>query len=307
MVRKLFLWSIGMTLLGGCGYYGGDTPEKSTTNQYVGLTTPARITSANAKTLSENAYSTDRIVASATRVGKATTDVSSSPCLLQSFSSTLQGSVMSSLLRSSASNKIVASAIQQNISGSRGSLSYKADLDLKTGNFAGTLTFDQYQNTNTSAAITGTTDYSGHLEPTTSRFTTLNMRMNSLNATIAGGKSYTVSGTISFSNANLNDVSIASVVLTNNSTGSTHWFKDYQMTHTGNTLTIKGTYYEPTEGYVSMSTITPLSVAAADAAPLSGKLLLTGSDNTKARVTYTNSIQTVEADTAGSGTYTVIP
>lgn len=314
MVRKLIVCVIGVVFMAGCSggdgsstARGGDSGSTITqTGQYNGLTTPALFTVTNAKALSSDAYTTNRVVATATGVGKITTISGATPCLLQGITSTLKERVTSTLLRSSSSNKIVALTIKDTITGMSGSITYQTELDQTTGNFTGKITFTEYQDTASSATITGTTDFTGNLNTATSIFTSLNMQMNSLLG-ILGGTSFTLNGTISFSGGKLNVVSIASVVLTNNSTGNAYWFKDYAFTYSGNMVTISGTYYDPSEGYVVVTTITPLTAASADAIPLSGELLFTGTNKTAVRLTFTDSGQTVEVDTAGNSIFTIVP
>ncbi len=196
MVRKLIVCVIGVVFMAGCSggdgsstARGGDSGSTITqTGQYNGLTTPALFTVTNAKALSSDAYTTNRVVATATGVGKITTISGATPCLLQGITSTLKERVTSTLLRSSSSNKIVALTIKDTITGMSGSITYQTELDQTTGNFTGKITFTEYQDTASSATITGTTDFTGNLNTATSIFTSLNMQMNSLLGTLSDWK-----------------------------------------------------------------------------------------------------------------------
>ena len=105
----------------------------------------------------------------------------------------------------------------------------------------------------------------------------------------------------------LSETVTMSMLITNNTTGRTYWLKDYLLNLSGDMLTISGTYYHPTHGYVVMSTITPLTVTGIDATPTSGELLFAGSNGTKARLTFTSVGYTIEVDAAGSGTFVTLP
>jgi hypothetical protein len=123
-----------------------------------------------------------------------------------------------------------------------------------------------------------------------------------------------MTGSEAYSNSGTEETVTMSAVVTDNVSGRTYWEKDYNLTFSGDSLTLSGTHYDPVYGYVVFSTITPITVTAIDATPTSGQLLFSGSNGTKVRLTFFSGGRnsgggspTVEADTTGDGTYVVIP
>lgn len=125
-----------------------------------------------------------------------------------------------------------------------------------------------------------------------------------------GGNSYTAGGNISLSQADGTKNVKISLVMKNGSTGKTYWIKDYAYSITSGspqTLTITGTYYDHDYGYVTISTLTPLQVTSLNTWPTAGVLLFSGSNGSKARMTFTFSGYTVEVDTNGNGSFITVP
>src|SRR6185369_7099594 len=187
-----------------------------------------------------------------------------------------------------------------------GSASYSITYDQKSGSFNGLVTFSQYAETSTSATLSGPVSFSGVYNQATGSFTSMNMSMSSLTG-IDGGESFTLSGNMSTSTGGATETMAMSVVIADNVSGRTYWMKDFTFALTGGSLSVTGTYYNPDDGYVVISTVTPLAVTDFEATPTSGRLLFSGSNGTKARLTFTSSGSTVEADTIGNGTYVVVP
>ena len=112
---------------------------------------------------------------------------------------------------------------------------------------------------------------------------------------------------MSFSNTGYTKSLIMSVVLLDSADNRTYWLKDYTATLAGDTMSISGTYYDHDHGYVVISTVTPLTVSEYSSTPTAGQLLFTGSNGTKARLTYTSSGYILEVDAGGNDTYVVVP
>ena len=98
----------------------------------------------------------------------------------------------------------------------------------------------------------------------------------------------------------------------NSATGKVHWTNNVVFnitttingTVTSRDVTVTGRFYDSDNGYVDITTPTPLHFVGMDTSPSSGVLLLTGANNTKIRLTaLTNVTYRVEGDTIGSGTY----
>lgn len=302
MKFKAFAILAGIWLVSGCsgGSSSADNPG------YTGVTTQAVVTSSNAKALSADAYSGGQISASSVGLAKIAAD--GEAALLAPTARTLTDSITRIFAASRTLAKTLAAnaTIKDTIAGYGGSMSYTISLDSQSGAFSGTITFNQFQETATSPIITGNITFSGVYDQATSSFSSMNISISSLSAS-SGGKSFTLSGSESFSRSGSTETLTLSVVLTNNQTGFTYWARDYALTVTGSSLTLTGTYYDPIHGYVVISTITPLTVSSADARPTAGQLLFTGASGTRARLTFTGSGYVVEVDTTGNGSFVTVP
>jgi hypothetical protein len=124
---------------------------------------------------------------------------------------------------------------------------------------------------------------------------------------VQGTDSFILNGSMSSSITGSTKNLSMSVVIIKGADNSTYWHKDFSLALTGNSMTVSGTYYDYVHGYVVISTVTPLTVSSYSTKPTSGQLLFTGSNGTKARLTYTNSGHILEVDAAGNNTYVGVP
>lgn len=314
MYKRLLLTLAGLPLLAGCG----SGSNASLNVGYSGSTSQAVVASSNAKALSADAYSGAQLSSAVSGVGKAVVDSGAQPDLLQQTAGILEQSVLAAAGASKSTAKVAAAVVQNTVSGYSGSYTYSVSNNLASGASSGTLSFSQYRATNTSAILSGVIDFAGTyvfatLYPDSGGGPlpcTLSINMNNLTAT-NGGRSFTLTGSLAYNVSSfypdLNKTVTMSVVITDTNTGRTYWAKDITYTLTGSSLTVTGSYYDPIHGYVVISTTTPLTVTNVDAAPLSGQLLFTGKNGTKARLTFTGGGNIVEVDAAGNGTYVVVP
>lgn len=303
MYKRLFPVVAGLALLAACGGGGSSAGGGS---DYTGATTPAAVTTSNAKALSSDAYSGSQLSVAASGVAKVATDSNGQSALLQQAAGILKSSVTTIVGSSNPLAKVVAATAQNTVYGYSGSFAYSITYDQASGAFSGTITFSQYKDGSTSPGLAGSIAFSGDYNQATDSFTSLNISMSSLVGTVAG-KSYGMAGSVFFNTSGASETVRMSVVLTDKESGRTYWVKDYFLVLTGTTLTVTGTYYDPIHGYVILSTVNPLTVSTVDAMPTSGQLLFTGSNGTKARLTFTGGVYTVEVDTVGNETYVVVP
>ncbi|MFA7403315.1 MAG: hypothetical protein WC007_04940 [Pelobacteraceae bacterium] len=307
MFKRLILTLAGISLLAGCGGGSGDSggSAASVPAAYTGSTNQATISTANAKTLSADAYAGSQF-SSAVSIGKVAAQQSGRTALMQQTAGILENSVATIVGGNKSSAKVVASSTQQTINGYSGFMSFYINLDDVSGAFNGTLSFSQYKSTSDAISLSGTMDISGVFSRTANTFISMTMSNIRLTGTDAG-ESFTMSGSMTSSAGGTTKTETMSIVLSDNVSSRTFWMKDFTFTLTGNSLTITGTYYDHVYGYVVISTPTPLTVLSIDAEPTSGQLLFSGSNGTKARLTFTSGTPTVEADTSGTGTFVVIP
>lgn len=295
-----------LSMVAGCGGGGGSSSGGS--SGYTGVTTQAVVTSSNAKALSADAYTGGQLSASASGMAKDATGGGGEAVLLQQASTILKHSVATIVGSSPSMAKVVAAAatMQDTVYGYSGSFIYSITYDQVSGAFSGSITFSQYRDVSTSPMLSGSISFSGMYSEATGSFTSLTISMSGLTG-IAEGRSFGLAGSVSYGTGGASETVSMSVVLTDMLSGRTYWVKDYALVLTGTSLTLTGTYYDPVHGYVIISTVTPLTVATVDALPTSGQLLFSGSNGTRARLTFTGSGYVVEVDATGTGTYVVVP
>lgn len=304
-MKRVLLFLAGLTLLAGCGG-GGDSTSGGNPN-FTGATTQATVTTSNAKALSIDAYTGGQASSAITVVGKETAGTDGPLASLPELSRELENSVRAYIDQSvKSSAKTTSATTQQTISGFSGSYTIVANADQASGAFNGTVTYNQYKELSTSPVISGSMSFSGVMNLNTGNFITMSATLNSLTITSSTG-SYTQIGTMTWSNTATTSSLTMSVVLKNNSTGKTYWAKDFNYQQTGTAQLMTGTYYDHDHGYVVISTATQLNTASLNALPTAGQLLFTGRNGSKARLTFSGSIYTVEVDAAGNGTFVVVP
>ncbi|MBW4056297.1 MAG: hypothetical protein HIU83_13025 [Proteobacteria bacterium] len=296
--------------MGGCG--GGSTSSAAATTQsaagnssFAGNTSQAVVTASNAKALSSDAYHGLQTVSSAAAVEKATNDSQPSPPRVQELSKIIESSIQSVVKESLRTAKVVAATIAETNNGASGYYQYTIEVDQATGSYSGNLIFSQYKAYSNSAAISGSVYCSGVYDKLNQLFTSLNITMDGLSGTW-GVDTETITGTISLDQTNSAKTITISAVLFDTRTNSTSWFKELIFTFVGSSLTVSGTYYDPVYGYVEIATVTPLMSSAFADSATSGQLLFTGSNGSKARLTFTGSGDIVEVDTAGNDDFVVV-
>jgi hypothetical protein len=302
MFKHTILIFAGISLLAGCGGgSGGGNNTVIVPAAYTGSTSQATITTSNAKALSADAYAGTQL-SSAVSAAKIAAEQSDRAALVQRTAAILENSVATVVGGNKSSAKVVASYTQRTVNGYSGSMSFSINLNDTTGDFNGTVTFSQYKQTSSdTASISGTVDIS-------SCYNSSSVNMSNILLTGTGaGQSYTLTGGMNTSISGTTKTETMSIVLSDNVSSRTYWMKDFTFVLAGNSLTISGTYYDHVHGYVVISTVDPLTASSIDADATSGRLLFTGNNGTKARLTFTGGIPVVEADTSGSGTFVVIP
>lgn len=302
LVRSLAL-TVGLALLTSCGGGGGG----STSAGYTGITTQATVTTANARALSADAYENAGMGAGANIAG---IEIQSSPAvsgpLVQEVAALLKDNVAKAITTASAAPTTVNGVVvQQTFNGAYGgSASFTIDANQSTGQFSGTIIFTSYRESAGGPALTGTVTATGVYNGAT--FSSMSITFSPLTVS-ENGTSSTMYGTVTFAVSGSTETLTVSCTV-QNSAGKVFWVKDWTFSLSGSTtLTITGRYYEPSYGYVDITTPTPLTVNSLSGNPTAGVLLFSGSNGTKARITFDVSGYTVSVDTAGNGQFVTVP
>lgn len=287
----------------GCGGGGGGGGSADYSTNYTGKTTPTTITADNAKAVSvdaiEGAQST-----SAIGLEKSLAEAQNTAPKIQIIAELIEKSIIKAQPKSTIA-KTVASTAQGTENGYSGSFTFSGQLNESTGAITGSITFDQYREYSDSITLSGNISFSGVFNQANDTFTNLNITVTNLSGT-DGTDSIKLNGYMSINDTGVTKSFSISLVMSNTITNKTHWLKEFTFTLTGNMLVIGGRYYDHVNGYVDISTVIPITVSDSDDYT-SGQLLFTGSNGTKARLTYTPTGYLLEVDASGNNTYVVVP
>lgn len=288
--------------LTGCGG-GGGGGTSAASSSYKGNTTQAVVTASNAEALSVDALDDVQNATAIGIIGKNLSGVSAPPKLV-AIANTIENSIARIQVKSAA--KTVASSEQGTEYGYSGSFSYSGNFNESTGVFSGSISFNQYQETADAALLSGSITFAGAFNQATDEFTSLSITVTGLQGSL-GSEAFVMNGSMALTNAGFTQNLSMSMVLLDVANNRTYWLKDFNMALDGDVMSISGIYYDHIHGYVVISTLTPLNISSYSDEPTSGQLLFTGSNGTKARLTYTYSGYILEVDETGNNTYIQIP
>lgn len=319
------LWCV-MAFLAGCS--GGGSSAKSgqlvdPSSSYTGTAAMAVVTGANAENLALGGYGGTRIATSVGSVAK-TSDSSAAqaaaPPPVFAFAQILKQSVRrmeipqkaalfhTSSPSSATAKKSAARAVTYQIAGdSGGTASYALDVNDADGSFSGTITYQAFASKG--VVIDGTTDILGAMDASRQKFTRLTLSFRSLTFRSASSRAvYTLTGSLSWGfnlTASSETLSMNMVLLDEASSG-TYWFRNYEVATvygaSSLTQTITGRYYDHNQGYVDLTTRTPLVAVYGNQWPSQGSLAFGGSSSRWARLDFQATTLDVQADTDGDGT-----
>ncbi len=189
-----------------------------------------------------------------------------------------------------------------------GSASVAVNVDDQTGQFTGSMTFNNYTDDGI-VTFSGPASFSGTIDLNTSELVEFTFSFDGLTGS-SGGDSITFVGDISFDIHPYRVTMEMNMLLKDNSTGQVVKYEDYIVTVTDNdsdiSVEISGLYFDPNYGYVSIRTIRPLLVYGSYLSD--GVIEITGNSgiaggSTKAQLTAFETYYQVEADTDGDGSY----
>jgi hypothetical protein len=314
MIRfnKLFLFIIGFTLafaFAGCSGGGGGSDDSgggASGLTYSGVMTPALVDESNAEEITGGAFATGLIGDG--MVGLSV-DQQIDSYHIRNFRSVKVPIVLSDSLNlvdfTSASSGGIQAATQTEsdiIEGScGGTMSYSVSVDDAQGTFNGSFTFSDY--CNDGAIINGAARFNGKMDVDSGNFIEATFSFDNL----SGGE-LILDGEIQIDFAATPNVVTFNAYGKDPVTGAVFWIQNYSITideFAGYVeIEMAGTFYHPDFGYVILSTPEPLVLHDGDEWPESGTLIVTGANDSKAKLTAIDHLTcTVEVDRDGDGTY----
>jgi hypothetical protein len=308
---RLLLSALGILGLFACGGGGGGggiaPPEPNPDLPYTGVTSPAIIDSNNAVELASGAFIGGETGSNFGIISSVTADQSKIVReiklyeVAQIFSEPIYKIDINSHRRDSLAVQTEQDTIQGDCGGSA---SYTVQVDDVSGAFTGSMTFNGYCSEN--ATITGNAGFSGQVDINSGDFLNFNLDINmvSLNS---GNQSYIIDGGISVDVSGPSSTASLEMKMKDNS-GEVFWVNNYVLNISEDVdyvdIKATGRFYNPTYGYVDLSTSTPLRTYNNNKWPSSGELQMVGGEGTKARLIVVNkNFYQIIADTNGDANY----
>ena len=196
-------------------------------------------------------------------------------------------------------NPAVGITQSQTINGScGGSASFSISFDENTGAFSGNFTFNSFDEC--TEVISGGISISGVFEivqgpqgPEPGELLALTMSFSAL--AVSGSETATIAGEITITMSVSSETIIMDVILHDGAADKTFWVNNYSITVAQGAdftdVTVSGTFYDPDEGFVTLSTPVALHILDVDEWPSGGTLELAGLNGTKARLIVIDSTE----------------
>jgi hypothetical protein len=308
---RLLLSALGILGLVACGGGGGGggiaPPEPNPGLPYTGVTSPAIIDSNNAVELASGAFIGGETGSNFGIISSVTADQSKIVReiklyeVAQIFSEPIYKIDINSHRRDSLAVQTEQDTIQGDCGGSA---SYTVQVDDVSGAFTGSMTFNGYCSEN--ATITGNAGFSGQVDINSGEFLNFNLDINMVSLK-SGNQSYIIDGDISVDVSGPSSTASLEMKMKDNS-GEVFWVYNYVLNISEDVdyvdIKATGRFYNPTYGYVDLSTITPLRTYNIYEWPSSGELQMVGGEGTKARLIVVNkNFYQIIADTNGDANY----
>jgi len=300
-----------------CGGGGGGSSDSSGGGggpppiAYVGLTTPATITESNSEDMvfgsllgvetgtsfALSAESQDK--QSQNEQAKTISihpNVIDFPLVLNNTSKNINFIVLKKYSLSTAVSAVrTATDIINGNCG--GTATYTLNINDITGAYDGTFIFSKY--CEDGIVILGDTNINGTVNLATGEIITISYVFESLTV-----DDFIYKGNVFVNDAVTPQIITLDLLAKDSGSDKVYWAKEYsilitEINATDSEIEVTGTYYDPGQGYVTVSTPEPLLVSTEDW-PILGILLCVGDKNSKARLTAINeSSYKIEADTDG--------
>jgi hypothetical protein len=182
-----------------------------------------------------------------------------------------------------------------------GTATYTINVNDTAGSYEGTFIFAQY--CEDGIVISGGTDINGTLNLATGDIITVTYLFDNLTI-----DEFIYKGNVSVNDAVTPQRITLDLLVKDSALDKVYWAKEYsilvnEITATDSEIEVTGTYYDPDQGYVTVSTREPLIVSTEDW-PILGIMLCIGGNNTKTKLTAISaSSYRLEVDTNGDDTY----
>lgn len=317
LIRMAWIWILlcTFTLTAGCGGGGGggggggaNTSIVDPASSYLGATTKAVPTAANAEGLGVAAFS--GVTSDGAPVtSPGVSSFAAAQVLKQSVRRMNVPEKTAALAKSRQAGgpkRHLARTVSNQIAGDHGgTATLTLDVNDSTGSVSGTMVYDGF----TSGGITvdGRSDVLGTLDASRSEFTRLTLSFNALTCR-SSSETVTETGSVSwgFNYATGTETMSMNQVWRFQSTGKTYWYNNYEVTTvysgTGCTRTVTGRFYDHDAGYLELTTPTAAVFPTGLSWPSQGSLLLSGDLGRWVRLSFQPTCVIIDADTDGDGT-----
>jgi hypothetical protein len=307
IIRASFLSVFLSAAIIGCS--GGGGGGVSSGINYTGITSQAVIDENNAVDITVETYAGGEIASNLAVLGAVSENSNSaqSPRFLniavyfQDVILNIEGSV----IQNTAYVGAVVSESDAISGGCGGNFSYNLTADDQSGNFNGSLSFNNFCEQEFTA--NGSMNLAGNINVNTGGINYFEMTFTDIVMT-SGQESISMNGSIDLNLQSTPMRMTMSFVFQDNNLNKTYRYEDfvYEYAEGGGfvDITVTGRFYHHDYGYVILSTDSPLRFNGNDAWPSSGTIIATGASGTKARLNVINSSSFfVDADTDGNGSY----
>ena len=311
----LGLITISLALISGCGGSGSSGSSESSGLTYSGSTAQAEITeqnasqlSANVMTVGSNSSAFDTISLSENQTAG---ENDSGPFIFPAMTAIIKDTVHQIDLSLPMPHDLSAALQTQSgtfngdcATGDNGSASYSIQVDDKTGVFSGNFEFSNFCVDIT--VINGSTQFSGTVNVQTEEMQSFTLAFNDL--TVSSGElSFTFDGSIEMNLNSSEAGTTMNILVRNDQTDDVYQVVDYSISVTDNgsyeAIKISGTFYDPDNGYVTVSTPEPLLYENSATYPYSGRIVLTGAEGSTAQLTAVSATTCrLQVDADGDGT-----
>ncbi|KPK26164.1 MAG: hypothetical protein AMJ61_09800 [Desulfobacterales bacterium SG8_35_2] len=308
LISLISFMAFGLVTFIGCSGGGGGGGVSSAIN-YTGVTTQAIIDENNAVDIATGSLVGGEIGSNLNILGAVSENSNSikSPRVfnIASYFQNVIYQIESATIQSAGYLGAIVSESDTIAGSCGGSFSITLTADDQTGNFNGSLTFNNFCEPEFS--VNGSMDISGNIDVNMGQMNYFEMVFMDINMT-SGQESISMNGSINFNMQASPMRMTMSFILQDNNLNKTYRYENFVYEYAQGVgyedITLTGRYYDHDYGYVDITTESPLRINEYDLWPSTGTVIATGNSGTKARLTVIDSSSFfVEADTDGDGSY----